>query len=69
MMDFQTWQQWLDARNIDIDSMTAELEAALQSQYQADCQRVEPVSEVLVVPMNCSWPARCFWIPATEPAL
>ena len=62
-MDSLTWQQWLESRNIDIDTMTVELEAALQSQYEADCA---PIAEVLVSSADC--PAKVYRI-ATQPTL
>lgn len=68
-MNSLTWQQWLESRDIDCQTLTPELEAALQSQYEADCQRLAPVGEKLVLPIDCSWPARCFWVPTAEPAL
>lgn len=65
MIDFQTW---LADRSIDCNELQPELLAALQSQYEAECRRCSPVSEVLIVPIDCSWPARGFWITTTEPA-
>ena len=59
-MDFQAW---IFERSVDCNELTPELEQSLQAQYEADCQRSAPVAEVLLVPMDCQWPARGFWLP------
>lgn len=55
--------EWLESRGIDCQTLTPELHAALQSQYDAEVQRLAPVAEVLVVPSDCHWPARGYWTP------
>ncbi|QDV23036.1 hypothetical protein [Aureliella helgolandensis] len=56
-----TFIQWLESRNIDCLELTAELEAALQSQWKA--QFPVPTLERLIVPSDCLWPARGYWTP------
>ena len=64
MIDFQTW---LLNRGVDCNEIQPELLAALQSQFEADCQRIAPITEVLVIPCDlCQWPARGYWLPATH---
>lgn len=55
--------EWLESRGIDCHTLTPELEAALQSQYDAEQERQKPVP-LLVVPSDCQWPARGYWTPA-----
>lgn len=59
MIDFQAW---LLERGVDCQTLTAELQAALQSQFEAEQQQQAPVTHVLVVPIDCSWPSRGYWI-------
>lgn len=61
--DFQTW---LDSRCIDCQVLQPELLAALQSQFEADCQRLGPIASVLVASADC--PARVHRLP-TQPTL
>ena len=69
MMDFQ---QFLEQRGIDIQQLVPELEAALMAQYEAEQSRTDsvsglpPVAEVLVLPVDCSWPQRGHWIPVGQ---
>jgi hypothetical protein len=58
MMDFQTW---LTERGIDCQTLTPELQTALQSQYEADSQRLAPPAEKLVASADC--PAKVFRLP------
>ncbi len=60
-MDFS---EYLQSKNIDCQSLVPELLVALQSQYELDCQLTKPPSEMLVVPVDCSWPMRGYWITA-----
>ena len=62
------FQQWLAKRGIDCQVLQPNLLAALQSQFESDCQRQVPVAEVLVMPSDCLWPARGYWV-AAEVAL
>lgn len=48
-----SFQQWLLARDIDCETLTSELLAALQSQYEADCQRCTPPTEALIASADC----------------
>jgi len=57
-----SFDQWLAQRCIDCNELTRELEIALHSQYEADCQRSAPPSEVLLVPVYCQWPSRGYWV-------
>lgn len=66
MIDFQTW---LADRSIDCQQLTPELQAALQSQYEAEFEPRELISpaEVLVVPIDsCQWPQRSFWLSTVQ---
>ena len=58
-MDFQSW---LESKSIDCEALVPELLTTLQSQYELDCQLTKPPSEMLVVPVDCSWPSRGYWI-------
>ena len=61
------FSQWLLDRDIDCQELTPELLTALQSQYEADCQRCTPPMppvQMLVLPIDCRWPARAYWEPA-----
>ena len=57
-----SFQEWLDARNIDCETLTPELLAALQSQYERECRRLEPPAEVLIQPVDCQSPQRTYRI-------
>ena len=59
-----TFTQWLEQRCIDCQELTPELEAALQSQFDAELERQRP-APLLVVPSDCQWPARGHWQPAS----
>lgn len=50
MNDFQTW---LADRGIDCERLVPELLKALTAQYEADCQRLAPVTERLVATADC----------------
>ena len=62
MMDFD---QWLSDRNIDCQTLTPELEAALLGQYEAECRRSAAVTTMLVVQDGCLWPLRSYWMPVS----
>lgn len=57
-----TFTEFLESRCIDCQTLTPELETALQSQFDREQQRLAPVAEVLVLPVDCSWPARGHWV-------
>lgn len=59
-----SFDQWLQSRDIDCQTLTPELQAALQSQFDREQQRLTPVCEVLVLPADCLWPQRGYWTPA-----
>jgi len=61
------YEDFLEARNIDIRTLEPEMLNCLQEQFawaqQAEA-RQQPPSEVLVVPSDCClWPARAYWLP------
>ncbi len=55
-----TFQQWLDSKSIDIQSLEPEMARSLRSRFEAE---QEPPASVLVVPSDCLWPARAIWQP------
>lgn len=65
-----SFQQFLESRDIDIQSIEPEMLAALQMQFEREPKRSDsvsllaPVAEVLVLPVDCSWPQRGHWQPA-----
>lgn len=61
MKDFQSWESWLLERGVDCQVLQPELLAALQSQFEADCQRLAPVDSVLVASADC--PAKVYRLP------
>lgn len=63
MIDFETW---LAARNIDCQTLTPELLAALTTQFEAVCQLTKPPAEKLVSSADC--PAKVYRIPV-QPTL
>jgi len=58
-----SFDDFLLQRGVDCQSLLPELEQALLSQYEADCQRTAPPSSVLVTPVDCQWPSRGYWLP------
>jgi hypothetical protein len=54
-----SFSDWLLARDIDIQQLEPDIEAALRRQYEAETS--EPDS-VLVLPSDCQWPARAYWV-------
>ena len=59
-MDFP---HWLAAR-IDCQQPTPELLAMLHAEWEA--QQPVPPAPTLVVPVECQWPARGYWIPTGQ---
>lgn len=58
-----SFEQFLESRDIDIQSIEPEMLAALQSQFEAEQERLKP-APLLIVPADCSWPQRGHWTPA-----
>ena len=46
------FKAWLDSRCIDCQLLQPELLAALQSQYESDCQRLSAVKDYFITPNN-----------------
>ena len=61
-----SFEQWLHSRNIDCQTLTPELQAALQSQFAREQQRQTPVANTLVLPADCLWPARGYWVEVAQ---
>ncbi len=59
-MDFQTWL----ASRIDCETLTPELERTLRAEWEA--QQPAPPADILLVPVECRWPARGYWTPAGQ---
>mgnify|MGYP007080205882 CR=1 FL=1 len=59
MNDFQ---QWLLSQSIDCQTLTTELENSLRNRFEAE----QPVEQVLLIPIDCSWPQRAFWQPTGQ---
>lgn len=57
-----SFEQWLQSRDIDYQTLTPELQTALQSQFNAEQPRRAPVANTLVLPADCLWPARGYWV-------
>ncbi len=55
-MDFQDFQAWLLQRCVDCNELTAELQTALQSQYESEQLQRKPVTETIV--LSDDWPRR-----------
>lgn len=58
------FQEWLHARGIDCESLTAELKTALLCQWTNERMAAQPPSVVLVLPADCLWPMRTYRVDA-----
>lgn len=51
-----TFQEWLDARFIDVQSLTPELKTALVAQWVNETLPIEPPQSLVVIADDECWP-------------
>lgn len=54
------FQDWLNAKGVDVQSLDRKLRAALMLQYRREQLSLMPPVTRLVVPVFCQWPMRCY---------
>lgn len=59
-----TFQEWLETRDIDCQTLTIELQRSLRARWEAEFPPAAPPAEKLVQPSDCQWPQRNYRIAA-----
>lgn len=62
----RNFQQWLRDNELDAQTWTPELQRSLRQRFEAEhpSATITPASEVLIMPVQCQWPARCYRVEA-----
>ena len=66
----QTFDQWLQANDLDAKEWTPELRASLRARFEQEtAPQVEPAESstvAIIAPVDCKWPARVYRVEVTS---